>query len=113
MNQPPPMKQGHMAIKTQEHEDFNDTRTREHKGTWAHGHMDTWPNEHSDTRTQGHKYTRAQEHTDNHKHKHKHKHKHNNERGRGGSILRGGWRSEVPLQVEERAVEQRWRGGGI
>ena len=103
MDTPPRMQQGHMAIKTQEHEDFKDTRTREHKGTWAHGHMG-----HSQT-TQRHKDTRAQEHTDNHKHKHKHKH--NNERGRGGSILRGGWRSEVPLQVEERAVEQRWRGG--
>ena len=75
MGKPPPtMQQGHMAIKTQEHEDFKDTRTRERKGTWAHGHMG-----HSQT-TQGHKDTRAQEHTDNHKHKHKHKHKHNNER---------------------------------
>jgi hypothetical protein len=53
------MKQGHMAIKTQEHEDFNDTRTREHKGTWAHGHLGTWPNEHKDTRTQGHKNIRT------------------------------------------------------
>ena len=31
MAKPPPMQQGHIAIRTQEHEDIKDTRTREHK----------------------------------------------------------------------------------
>ena len=56
MDTPPRMQQGHMAIKTQEHEDFKDTRSREHKGTWTHGLMG---HSQTNTRTQGHKGTRT------------------------------------------------------